>query len=573
MSQVVGEDFITGLGFIGLEPRRIYRMRRGPKVTTVMVKGNPAVLEHSVRGRFKGLTVYGKSTQVTTTGAQLLNLVDREPATICGLTWQIKNQCISVNGTATDEGKVTDFYIYGGRGVYEDADFPEGEITISVDLPKDIVMFVVKNDGTILTHIDSNKKDDSFEHILGSKYRIMFRVMKKGAIYDNVIKAMFNRGGTPLPLEPYTGGKPSPSPNYPQEIKNAKGEVVVHGKNLIPVDYSERLISYDKKNGQWKFDAMPTRANVRIVDPNKITWTLPRGLYTMTMCDEENVNTIGISDATEKEWVALASVEYTKKQSTFSINKEFAKFGIYLLPIDTAKPGRVRLQLEYSSEGTDYEPYHEPQTLTITSPTSLPGIPVFSRGNYTDETGRQWICDEVDLERGVYVQRVKKSSISDVTWRMTNADKHEFATEALHNIANKSYRYVNGLCDMYNVVVSELERFTDKSVIFGIDGYQLFVCDSNFGTIDEIQAYFVEHPLTIMYALATPIETPLSDSDIDAYKALRTYNGTTVVEAPSGAGLSVSYGCDLLAAEKEVNDKYAGLMAEMEDLNENSKTV
>lgn len=77
----------------------------------------------------------------------------------------------------------------------------------------------------------------------------------------------------------------------------------------------------------------------------------------------------------------------------------------------------------------------------------------------------------------------------------------------------------------------------------------------------------------VQYVLATPIETPLSDSDIDAYKALRTYNGTTVVEAPSGAGLSVSYGCDLLAAEKEVNDKYAGLMAEMEDLNENSKTV
>ena len=29
----------------------------------------------------------------------------------------------------------------------------------------------------------------------------------------------------------------------------------------------------------------------------------------------------------------------------------------------------------------------------------------------------------------------------------------------------------------------------------------------------------------VQYVLATPIETPLSDSDIDAYKALRTYNG------------------------------------------------
>ena len=47
------------------------------------------------------------------------------------------------------------------------------------------------------------------------------------------IKVMLNAGSSALPWEPYTGGKPSPSPNYPQEIKNAKSEVVVHGKNLF----------------------------------------------------------------------------------------------------------------------------------------------------------------------------------------------------------------------------------------------------------------------------------------------------------------------------------------------------
>ena len=32
---------------------------------------------------------------------------------------------------------------------------------------------------------------------------------------------MVNEGSTVLPYEPYTGGKPSPSPEYPQEIKSA----------------------------------------------------------------------------------------------------------------------------------------------------------------------------------------------------------------------------------------------------------------------------------------------------------------------------------------------------------------
>lgn len=50
------------------------------------------------------------------------------------------------------------------------------------------------------------------------------------------------------------------------------------------------------------------------------------------------------------------------------------------------------------------------QTLTLPTPNGLPGIPVTSGGSYTDSTGQQWMCDEVDLERGVRVQRVDKAA-------------------------------------------------------------------------------------------------------------------------------------------------------------------
>ena len=53
------------------------------------------------------------------------------------------------------------------------------------------------------------------------------------------------------------------------------------------------------------------------------------------------------------------------------------------------------------------------QTLTLPTPNGLPGIPVTSGGNYTDPTGRQWVCDEVDLERGVRVHRVDKTSFDN----------------------------------------------------------------------------------------------------------------------------------------------------------------
>lgn len=52
----------------------------------------------------------------------------------------------------------------------------------------------------------------------------------------------------------------------------------------------------------------------------------------------------------------------------------------------------------------------ERQTITLQTPNGLPGIPVTSGGNYTDPQGQQWVCDEVDLERGVKVQRVDKAA-------------------------------------------------------------------------------------------------------------------------------------------------------------------
>lgn len=52
----------------------------------------------------------------------------------------------------------------------------------------------------------------------------------------------------------------------------------------------------------------------------------------------------------------------------------------------------------------------ERQTITLQMPNGLPGIPVRSGGNYTDPSGQQWVCDEVDLGRGVKVQRVDKAA-------------------------------------------------------------------------------------------------------------------------------------------------------------------
>ena len=57
-----------------------------------------------------------------------------------------------------------------------------------------------------------------------------------------------------------------------------------------------------------------------------------------------------------------------------------------------------------------YSPYCE-QLLTLPTPNGLPGVPVASGGNYTDSSGQQWACDEVDLAREVMVQRIDKAAL------------------------------------------------------------------------------------------------------------------------------------------------------------------
>ena len=52
----------------------------------------------------------------------------------------------------------------------------------------------------------------------------------------------------------------------------------------------------------------------------------------------------------------------------------------------------------------------ERQTIALQTLNGLRGIPVTSGGNYTDPSGQQWVCDEVDLEREIKVQRIDKGA-------------------------------------------------------------------------------------------------------------------------------------------------------------------
>lgn len=196
---------------------------------------------------------------------------------------------------------------------------------------------------------------------------------------------------------------------------------------------------------------------------------------------------------------------------------------------------------------TTYSPYRE-QLLTLPTPNGLPGIPVTSGGNYTDPQGQQWICDEVDLERGVKVQRVYKVDVDGENAKFVQVD----------NYANLSPRglpialYVNGQ-RTYGI-----STFTSLSWFYNtVNGQFLYLIAANLA--DQLNASCKKQLGKIYYALATPIETPLTPDEIAAYKALTAYGPDTVVQAGDGAGVKLVYQRDVNIAIKKLEDAVASM--------------
>lgn len=193
------------------------------------------------------------------------------------------------------------------------------------------------------------------------------------------------------------------------------------------------------------------------------------------------------------------------------------------------------------------------QTLTLPTPNGLPGIPVTSGGNYTDENGQQWICDEVDLERGVRVQRVYKVDVDGENVKFKQEGKYANLSSgrlpiARYDIGQRTYG---------------ASTFTSLSWYYNVtNGQFLYLIAADIS--DQLNESCKKQLGKVYYALATPVETPLTPAEIAAYKSLTTYAPTTVLQATDGAGMEVTYKCNVRKAEKTINDLYAELTAELE---------
>ena len=559
---MVGKDTIIGMGFIGLEHGRLYNMKRGPNVITATITGRRIVLEKCAGGKLRGLILYGKSTQVTTTGAQLIDINSFQKDNSVSVKI-VNNYSIELTSTikkdASDSSKV-----YSNALI--DADILVGKtITMSYDEWNSNV----PNETAVCGIVYNINGKNYYEHLQNSRIKTvtiplgakdckvrLFLIENasttvKAGTYTAIIKGlMICEGTVAKSWEPYTGGKPSPSPDYPQEIQSAGDDgsigIEVHGKNIFGGRYyyanyanSILTINGNKKEEEVKLPYAPEYESF--------------GVCKVIKCKKGKTYVISVTNPNKNANIGMAEYENIENASAYTKNVGFARMTSKTKQLYTAKSDGILvcgiagtwtdgkttvhecteselLQVEEASEATSYEPYHNPQTLTLSAPNGLPGIMVTSGGNYTDENGQQWICDEVNLERGVYVKRVYSVIVDGVD--VVFSQEGPYCNINLRNMPSaKIVSTSNQRAATKSTFTSELWNFNQE---FGF----LYLIKENYAEI--LNESCGRHKGEIIYALATPIETPLSETDIAAYRALVIYDPTTIVETNSG-GLKVSY--------------------------------
>ena len=334
----------------------------------------------------------------------------------------------------------------------------------------------------------------------------------------------------------------TPTPNAPVPIVSAgeSGSVAVKvtGKNRMPPNL---------KNGNFAECFVKKNTPITLVFKGDL---VSQGGNILFFDEDNNQNWFGI-DKGKAEHHIKYPVDLTKFQ--------------YLL----ADMASENVCLTWNASSPDYEPYRE-QLLTLPTPTGLSGIPVTSGGNYTDPQGQQWVCDEVDLGRGVKVQRVKVLNLLDSrglenngTWHITTKQfgaGTSYIPMAWYDSITKC------LCTTFPVQMTSYSTGSnaDLSLYYSETGDTISLKSALFNpkgqsaTVDEAKAWFTAHP-TYLYVPIEPIETPLTPDEIAAYKDLTAYGPDTVVQAGDGAGVKLDYQRDVNIVIKRIEDAVASM--------------
>lgn len=557
----------------------LYKILKNRTGAEISASGNPAIMSDTLKNNpMNEMKVFGWSKQETTKGKNLfdfsrlvsdgVNAIDYEKQTI---TVPAKTNNTGYNQTLRDlcPGITPGTYVLSmkrsnpesNRGSY----FLEAEKDFLENTPTELTDALLDN------HIAwYNNPDSEVENVIS--------------------EIQIETGTEATDYEPYTGGQPSPSPDYPQQIVSAGSDgkigVEVRGKNLFGLTgiRDNEYLRIEKIENNTIY-ARPTNMNAESpgttnysngwVDFSEKIKVISGILYTISLSYK------AVQKMMEIEKLDSARILVFKDSENIILNEEIKQeIGKYvdvefplLIPDGTdsiyftitCNNCSVAIKNFQIEEGgyTSYEPYHEPQSLSISTPTSLPAIPVDTDGNYTDANGQQWIADYVDLKRGKYVQNICDLPLKDINLEWCTWGVNYIVSNGTGFYAYLTkYAHVGNTKTLATICQHNADAWGGRKIgcnaevnsnyiTISLHTSDLDDASDNKKAIESFKKIVEQTDTHVLYVRAEPIERDLTPEEIQAYQNLVTYAGTTIVENDAECYMEVSAGGgDSLRAKK-----------------------
>lgn len=518
---------------------RLQRISAG--AITRSAEGSFITLEDAADGMgFRQLEIPGETRQVATTGAQLIDFEQ------CLKNW--KSQYTQVGGRVY---KITAL----GSGYQAPISFSteDTKVTLSGNV-RDISgsgyrIDLIDSAGNIVGRINKDIKSVTG---LASKIRLNFAESGAGEYSD----IMLNTGDTALPWEPYTGAAPSPSPEYPQEMKNVGKLNEQTGK------YEVTITSCNKNTIN-----VPEGKTVINNAPYYVYGLIPGQTYTLTL--SQTLVTAGNDGGmVAQHWIkfmandggvisqkSMAHITFTK------VGENVVKSEGFVVPDNTYKVmidigaycGNALsvqtnyCQLEMGGTATEYIP-HRGHTVTVTS----------------DRPLTKW--DKLTCRDGVWGW-----AYGGAICGLTGTSEIKSVGQYAYSTPGKMLKHSHISCSHYPYSGKEIND--DSVLTYRGTGFFIWIYDRRFSDkventfdIDGFKTFLVEQdtdgtPVTIEYQLAEEEWVPLSPEEQAAMNALCSYAGTTHIwtDDPLHPVISLDYTVDTVKYIGALEDRIAAL--------------
>ena len=328
-----------------------------------------------------------------------------------GITWVTRDQKVYVKGLSnyeslsrTDE---VEFDITGLTGTYyiSGSDLGQGA---------SVRVMITNSEGK-----KSYPSEKSFT-LDGTEKEVVvyFQVGKADLLIDTILYPMLNEGTTKKSWEPYTGGQPSPSQTYPQEIENVGDKIVIqsdpnYGKYRISIAIGTKNIfnkeEVVEKNGYYFGNDGVLRTADTGYTENYIE-VKPSTKYSST-----NLGSLIYEDSTSPAEKQKTGVYFYDENKNF-LYREFTFWGNNGFKFTTPENCKY-IRLHYIASGDNRVDW---DTVQILEPESI--------DIYLDEPLRcvEGVCDYIDFKTKTLVRNVE---VVDDTGTKTISDSYKLKAQ------------------------------------------------------------------------------------------------------------------------------------------------